>query len=41
VRLSIGRATTENDVDRAADILVHAVRRLRAALPPGAIERIA
>ena len=41
VRLSIGRATTEADVDRAADILVHAVRRLRDALPPGAIERVA
>jgi len=41
VRLSIGRATTESEIDRAADILVRAVRRLRAALPPGAIERIA
>jgi cysteine desulfurase len=41
VRLSIGRATTEAEVDRAADILVRAVRRLRDALPPGAIERIA
>jgi hypothetical protein len=28
-------------VDRAADILVRAVARLRAALPPGALERIA
>ena len=41
VRLSLGRATTESDVDRAADVLVRAVRRLRAALPPGALERIA
>ena len=41
VRLSFGRATTEAEVDRAAHILVHAVGRLRAALPPGAIERVA
>jgi cysteine desulfurase len=41
LRLSLGRGTTEQDVDRAADILVRAVARLRAALPPGALERIA
>lgn len=41
VRLSLGRATTEAEIDRAAGILVHAVRRQRAALPPGALERIA
>ena len=41
LRLSLGRATTERDVDRAAALLVRAVRRLRAALPPGALERIA
>ncbi len=41
VRLSLGRATTEHDVDRAAAFLVRAVARLRAALPPGAMERIA
>jgi cysteine desulfurase len=41
VRLSLGRATTEADVERAIEVLVRAVRRLRAALPPGALERIA
>jgi cysteine desulfurase len=41
LRLSLGRDTTERDVDRAAVILVEAVRRLRAVLPPGALERIA
>ena len=41
LRLSLGRATTADDVDRAADILVRAVARLRAALPVGALERIA
>ena len=41
VRLSLGRSTTEEEIDRAADILLRAVRRLRDALPPGAIERIA
>jgi cysteine desulfurase len=41
VRLSVGRSTTEEEIDRAADILVRAVRRLREALPPGAIDRIA
>ncbi len=40
-RLSLGRGTTTLDVDRAADILVRAVARLRAALPAGALERIA
>jgi cysteine desulfurase len=41
LRLSLGRETTERDVDRAAALLVEAVRRLRAVLPPGALERIA
>jgi cysteine desulfurase len=41
VRLSLGRGTTESDVDRAAKILVEAVARLRTVLPPGALERIA
>lgn len=41
VRLSLGRDSTERDVDRAAALLVKAVRRLRAVLPPGALERIA
>jgi cysteine sulfinate desulfinase/cysteine desulfurase-like protein len=41
VRLSLGSATTPDDIDRAAAILVRAVGRLRAALPPGALERIA
>lgn len=41
VRLSIGRSTSANDIDRAAARLVQAVRRLRAALPPGALGRIA
>lgn len=40
-RLSLGRDTTERDVDRSAALLVDAVRRLRAVLPPGALERIA
>jgi cysteine desulfurase len=40
LRLSLGRDTTEWDVDRAAALLVEAVRRLRAVLPPGALERI-
>ena len=34
-------ARRRTDVDRAAALLVRAVRRLRAALPPGALERIA
>jgi cysteine desulfurase len=41
VRLSLGRATTADEIDRAGALLVRAVRRLRAALPPGALERIA
>lgn len=41
IRLSLGRDTTQADVDRAASILVAEVGRLRAALPPGALERIA
>jgi cysteine desulfurase len=41
LRLSLGRGTTAADVDRAADIIVQAVARLREALPAGALERIA
>jgi cysteine sulfinate desulfinase/cysteine desulfurase-like protein len=41
VRLSLGSATTGDEVDRAAAVLVRAVGRLRAALPPGALDRIA
>jgi cysteine desulfurase len=41
VRLSLGRTTTAGEIDRAAALLVRAVGRLRAALPPGALERIA
>ncbi len=41
LRLSLGRITTVEEVDRAAAILVRAVSRLRAALPAGALERIA
>ena len=41
LRLSLGRVTTADDVDRAADILVRAIARLRATLPAGALERIA
>ena len=41
LRLSLGRETTADEVDRAARLLVACVRRLRAALPAGAIERIA
>jgi cysteine desulfurase len=41
LRLSLGRGTTAGEIDRAAGILVQAVARLRAALPPGALERIA
>jgi len=41
LRLSLGEGTTEQDVERAAAHIVAAVRRLRSALPPGALERIA
>jgi cysteine desulfurase len=41
LRLSLGRGTTPEDVDYAADVLVQAVARLRAALPAGALERVA
>jgi cysteine desulfurase len=41
IRLSLGRASTVADVDRAAAILVAEVARLREALPQGALERIA
>jgi cysteine desulfurase len=41
LRLSLGRGTTVAEVEEAARILVAAVGRLRAVLPPGALERIA
>lgn len=41
LRLSLGRATSGADVDRAARLIVDGVRRLRAVLPAGALERIA
>jgi cysteine desulfurase len=41
LRISLGRATTTEDIDRAAAILAACVQRLRAVLPPGALERIA
>lgn len=41
LRLSLGSGTTADDVDRAAAQVVAAVRRLRAVLPPGALERVA
>jgi len=41
LRLSLGRGTTAEEIDCAAKILVQAVARLRTALPPGALERIA
>ena len=41
LRLSLGRETTEEEIDRAAGLLVASVGRLRAVLPAGAIERIA
>ena len=41
LRLSLGRQTTSDEVDRAAALLVSSVRRLREVLPAGAIEVIA
>lgn len=41
LRLSLGRGTSDVEVDRAARLIVAGVRRLRAALPAGAEERIA
>jgi len=41
LRLSLGTRTTAVDVDAAARLLVASVQRLRTALPPGALERIA
>jgi cysteine desulfurase len=41
LRLSLGRETTEEEIDRAARLLVACVRRLRAVLPAGALERLA
>jgi cysteine desulfurase len=41
LRLSLGRGTTAADIERAVDILVRAIARLRAPLPDGALERIA
>lgn len=40
LRLSLGRATTVAEIDRAARLVVDGVKRLRAALPAGALERI-
>jgi cysteine desulfurase len=41
LRLSLGRTTTESDVDRAAAAICAAVARLRALAPAGAVDRIA
>jgi cysteine desulfurase len=41
LRLSLGRQTTASEIDRAVRLIVEGVRRLRAALPAGALERIA
>ncbi len=41
LRLSLGRQTTAAEIDRAARLIVEGVRRLRAALPAGALELIA
>ncbi|MGQ0430396.1 MAG: cysteine desulfurase family protein [Gammaproteobacteria bacterium] len=41
LRFSLGSGTTAAEVDRAAAAVVAAVRRLRALLPPGALERVA
>jgi cysteine desulfurase len=41
LRLSVGRETTAEEIERAARILVDGVQRLRGALPAGALERIA
>jgi cysteine desulfurase len=40
LRLSLGRWTSEVDVDGAADALLGAVSRLRALAPAGALERV-
>jgi cysteine desulfurase len=40
LRLSLGRWTREEDVERAAEALLGAVARLRALAPPGALERV-
>lgn len=40
LRLSLGRWTREDDVDRAAEALLCAVARLRALAPAGALERV-
>ena len=40
LRLSLGRWTREEDVDRAAAALLGAVARLRALAPPEAVERV-
>jgi cysteine desulfurase len=41
IRLSLGQGTTAAEVERAAAAIVAAVGRLRAALPEGALSRIA
>jgi cysteine desulfurase len=40
LRLSLGRWTREEDIERAAEALLGAVARLRALAPPGALERV-
>jgi cysteine sulfinate desulfinase/cysteine desulfurase-like protein len=40
LRLSLGRWTREEDVDRAAEAVIGAVARLRSLAPAGALERI-
>lgn len=40
LRLSLGRGTTAAEIDHAARLIVEGVRRLRAALPEGALEHI-
>lgn len=41
LRLSLGRATSTGDVERAGDAVCAAVTRLRALAPGGAVDRIA
>jgi cysteine desulfurase len=40
LRLSVGRFTSEQDVDEAAGAILHALERLRSIAPPGALERV-
>lgn len=41
LRLSVGRDTAPADVERAADVILAAVARLRSLAPPGALDRVA